>query len=90
MILKRDTLKLLMTAGLAVSLCACSSAGAGTPEPEKTSDIDYMVLVNKLHKLPDDWEDKLETVHMTNSMGDDVEVEAQAYAPERTIHVYVP
>ena len=79
MILKRDTLKLLMTAGLAVSLCACSSAGAGTPEPEKTSDIDYMVLVNKLHKLPDDWEDKLETVHMTNSMGDDVEVEAQAY-----------
>ena len=41
--------------------------------------IDYMVLVNKTHALPDDWEDKLETVHMTNSVGDDVEVETKAY-----------
>ena len=38
-----------------------------------------MVLVNKLHSLPDWWESVLETVHMTNSIGDDVEVEAKAY-----------
>lgn len=37
--------------------------------------IDYMALVNKTHPLPDDWEDKLETVHITNSVDDDVEVE---------------
>ena len=38
-----------------------------------------MALVNKTHPLPEDWEDKLETVHMTNSVGDDVEVEKKAY-----------
>ena len=44
-----------------------------------TDGIDYMALVNKTHALPDSWEDKLETVHMTNSVGDDVEVEKKAY-----------
>lgn len=43
------------------------------------SQIDYLVLVNKLHPLPEGWEDILETVHMTNSIGDDVEIEARAY-----------
>ena len=41
----------------------------------KTYSIDYMVLVNKTHKLSDDWEDELETVSMTNSVGVEVEVE---------------
>ena len=36
-------------------------------------------MVNKLNPLPDGWEDALQTVHMTNSIGDDVEVEAKAY-----------
>lgn len=52
---------------------------SATVDSEKTDGIDYMALVNKTHKLPDDWEDKLETVHMTNSVGDDVEVEKKAY-----------
>jgi D-alanyl-D-alanine carboxypeptidase len=43
------------------------------------SDLDYLVLVNKLNPLPEGWEEKLETVHMTNSVGDDVEVEKKAY-----------
>ena len=71
-------------------LSACGSSGnatanesdptaAATVDEAKTDGIDYMVLVNKTHKLPDDWEDKLETVHMTNSVGDDVEVEKKAY-----------
>ena len=42
--------------------------------------IDYLALVNKLNPLPEGWEDALETVHITNSVGDDVEVEAEAYA----------
>ena len=41
--------------------------------------IDYMALVNKLNPLPDGWEDALETVTITNSVGDAVEVEAKAY-----------
>ena len=41
--------------------------------------IDYLVLVNKLNQLPEDWEEKLETIHITNSLGDNVEVETKAY-----------
>ena len=58
------------------STAATSSA---TPDSAKTESIDYMALVNKTHKLPDDWEKNLKTVHMTNSVGDDVEVEEKAY-----------
>ena len=41
--------------------------------------IDYLVLVNKLNPLPEGWEDALETVTVTNSQGDQVEVEARAF-----------
>ena len=41
--------------------------------------IDYMALVNKLNPLPEGWEEALETVTITNSVGDDVEVEKKAY-----------
>ena len=43
------------------------------------SGIDYLVLVNKLNPLPEDWEDRLDTVTTTNSLGDEVEVESAAY-----------
>ena len=55
---------------------AATEAATQTPA---TDGVDYMALVNKTHALPDDWEEKLETVHMTNSVGDDVEVEKKAY-----------
>ena len=42
--------------------------------------IDYLALVNRLNPLPEGWEEALETVHITNSVGDDVEVEVEAYA----------
>ena len=46
--------------------------------PEE-ADEKYLVLVNKEHSLPEGWEAELETVHVTNSVGQDVEVEAKAY-----------
>lgn len=49
-----------------------------TPQPEEKG-IDYLVLVNKENPLPETWEDEVEIVHMTNSLGDDVEVEKKAY-----------
>lgn len=58
---------------------ATEAAAADTTEAAVTDGIDYLALVNKTHALPDDWEEKLETVHMTNSVGDDVEVEKKAY-----------
>ena len=54
---------------------AAESSGSAS----KAQGIDYQVLVNKLNPLPEGWEDVLETVHMTNSIGDDVEVEKKAY-----------
>ncbi len=44
------------------------------------SGIDYLALVNKVNPLPEGWEDALETVATTNSVGESVEVEAKAYA----------
>ena len=86
MILTRNTIKIFLAAGLAAAMCACAGTGAqpqttpaSTPEPTAASGINYMVLVNKLNKLPDDWEATVETVHMTNSMNGDVEVETKAY-----------
>ena len=52
---------------------------AATADEAKANGIDYMVLVNKTHPLPADWEEKLETIHFTNTVGDDVEVEKKAY-----------
>lgn len=46
---------------------------------EKKQELDYLVLVNKENQLPENWKDTVETVHMTNSLGDDVEVEKAAY-----------
>lgn len=40
----------------------------------KIKEIDYLALVNKLNPLSYGWEDVLETVTVTNSVGDEVEV----------------
>ena len=48
-------------------------------ETEEQKSIDYLVLVNKLNKLPEGWEESLETVAVTNSVGDEVEVEKKTY-----------
>lgn len=79
---------LCLTAALVFSACGSSEdttaseadpAAAATADEAKTDSIDYMALVNKTHPLPESWEDQLATVHMTNSVGDDVEVEKKAY-----------
>ena len=59
----RKIIALLITMIMAFSMCACGGAGSGN----SGSDIDYMALVNKLNPLPENWEENLETIHMTNS-----------------------
>ena len=56
-----------------------ASTSATTKAAETAEAINYLALVNKLNPLPDGWEDTIETIHMTNSVGDDVEVEKKAY-----------
>ena len=63
----KKTISLLLAA---VFLLATVSLSALAAEPGQ---IDYMALVNKLHPLPEGWEESLKTVHVTNSVGDDVE-----------------
>ena len=58
---------------------ASAAVSADIAPADATSGIDYMILVNQQNPLPEGWEDDLETVHMTNSIGDDVEVEKRAY-----------
>ncbi|MBQ3448220.1 MAG: hypothetical protein IJG37_11315 [Synergistaceae bacterium] len=43
------------------------------------SSVNYMVLVNKNHELPADWETSIETVRTVNSLSDDVAAEVKAY-----------
>ena len=70
----KKTISLLL---VAVFLLGTVSLGALAEEPGQ---IDYMTLVNKLHPLPEGWEESLKTVHVTNTVGDDVEVEEKAFA----------
>ena len=52
---------IILTVVTLAALVACGAQNKG---------IDYLVLVNKENKLPDDWEEKLETVTVKNSLGD--------------------
>lgn len=47
--------------------------------PSEAEGLDYLVLVNKTNPLPENWEQQIQTVQMTNSVGVGVEVETEAY-----------
>ena len=52
------------------------------PEPDNITEkyeIDYLVLVNNDHLLPDGWEENLQLAYTVNSVGDEVSVERTAY-----------
>ena len=71
----------------AAMLAGCKGAGeqpasdANTEADASTeaAGIDYMALVNKQHKLPDNWEDEIEIVSFKNSEDWNVDVEVKAY-----------
>lgn len=52
--------------------------GCGKKKEEEKSKTDYMILVNKQNKLPDDWEDRIELVDYTNGLGETVKIEKKA------------
>lgn len=67
-------INLMIVMTVCVTIAACGNIGN-----KKAYGLDYLVLVNKLNPLPEDWENKVRTVHFTNTVGDDVEVEERAY-----------
>ena len=52
--------------------------GCGNKKEEEKSKTDYMILVNKQNKLPDDWEERIELVDYTNGLGETVKIEKKA------------
>ena len=76
---------ILMMSALCLCAAGCGSESSAAVQSaaqqaeQNENSIDYLVLVNKQSKLPEDWEEKLETVSMTNSIGDEVVVEKKAY-----------
>lgn len=69
---------------LAVLLIICAAAGCAKKKEEEIQpaddyNINYLVLVNKLNPLPEDWEKQIRTESFTNSVGMNVEVETKAY-----------
>ena len=66
----RAALALIVVFALSALVVACS------PAPK----YDYLVLVNKENKLPDDWEDVVELEEAENSLGETYQVEKEALA----------
>ena len=71
----------ITTAVLLISILLLGSGAMNARAEESIPDrkINYLVLVNKLNALPEGWEEALKTVTITNSVGDEVEVEVRAY-----------
>lgn len=59
---------------IAIILCI-AVVGCGKKEESK---IDYLVLVNKQNKLPDDWEEKVELVDVKTGLDETYKVEKKA------------
>ena len=59
---------------------ATETADETVPEPPYVNpDLDYLVLVDSSHPLPEGWEESIEIEHFTNAVGDEVKVERTAY-----------
>ena len=55
-------------------------------ETAAVSSMDYLVLVNKNHEIPDGWENVIDGVRVTNSLGDEILVERTAYTAYLRLH----
>ncbi len=74
--MKKKLLTLILIGILVIGLTGCEDK----KEKEKDMDkINYLVLVNKQTKLPDDWEEKVELVDAKNAWDEDIKVEKKAY-----------
>jgi len=69
----------ILVLGILFTTTAC------TKEEKSTKKIDYLVLVNKQNKLPDDWEENLQLVDTKNAWDEDIQVEKEAYEKYREL-----
>lgn len=59
---------------LLAAVCLCGLLAACGTKPEEAAAYDYLVLVNKENKLPDDWESVVQLEDAQNTLPDDVEL----------------
>ena len=71
---------ILLVGLLFISVLVLTTAcGETKKEEEKEKEkLNYLVLVNKENKLPDNWEEILELETGKNSLGDECQVEKEA------------
>ena len=62
-----------------VIVCILSVTACTKEEEKKETKYDYLVLVNKENKLPDDWEENLELTDTKNAWDEDIQVEKKAF-----------
>ena len=55
------------------------SANLAFAEPSTGSDFDYLVLVNKVEKLPDNYESNVQLIDVKNSFGKEFKIEKVTY-----------
>ena len=85
--IKKNTIVAILSAGMlswglpAYTLPLAAPQTAEAAEAAETArGIDYLVLVNKTHKLPDDYEANVPLVTAKNSMGREFQIERETYA----------
>ena len=78
---KKKLLPIILAAILVTTalLTGCSKPAESAQDSSPGYNLDYLVLVNKDNPLPDGWEEALDITTITNSVGDEVQVETAAY-----------
>ncbi len=70
---------LMIVFAFAAVLTGCGSEKTDTASQAKTSDFNYLILVNKENKLPDDYEEIVDLIDVENSFGDKFTIEKKTY-----------
>ena len=88
-LLPGDGKKILLAALLAGAVCSPLAYGGGCSHVEAAeavqagayqgAEADNLLLVNKTHKLPDDYEEKVDLVTVKNCFGKEFQVERETY-----------
>ena len=70
--------KNVLLIGMILVVCMFTTA-CGAKKEEKKGKYDYLVLVNKYSKLPDEWEDNVKLVSTKNAWDEDIKLEKETY-----------
>ena len=79
--MRKELLFVLFCSLLLIGLTGCYEKKEEKPKKEEvTIKTNYLVLVNKENKLPDNWEKTIELVKDKDAWGDEVKVEKESLA----------